>query len=633
MLGVAIGSLVAIWPTAILAAEPGADALDAYLPAEGTRAVVAVADAPRAWQALDAAGLGDAMLPAFRGVFSALEWALVATKPEADGTANKKGVAGGAGESAAAPLSPAAAESGAALLCLARVADPERLRGILPGFERAVAATLGTGNIPVGRTEEAIGDVTVVVLTNGEQAAGYLLSGRLGVWASCTEPALLRATARRIARDAPSAPSAKGSLAEARAAAARLRKEGNAVPIALVLLPAPGASRAAALGAVDWLRAILGGTSPQPVVAAVTLEKRAIRAEALAVGAARGSGEAAPQSVAAFPPLGDLCAAPSGALVQWGTTRLNAEDIRQALLGQVDRSISALPPPNRAGLTPASDLQRRRLAALRATLADTQRWPLELGPEAWVVLNRFEFGREGELPTVDLVAATRTRDEAAMRAHLAEWEARLLAAVSPQAPGGKSSPPAGTSAPRFSEREEKLASDGQTVRLRWLDAPALPAGLRPAWALRGDLLCVALSPDSLAEALRRAAAAAPQNAAEATPSPARTLVERLGLPRPGAALAAWPGRSAGLAAVLRVLAVRTSEPWMAGLLGGAADRWQRAESVAVAREDDPDGVRTVARVVLSAAPSSPAATPGPAAAKNAGETPTEKATPPGSVQP
>ena len=57
---------------AVFAAEPAGNSPDAYLPAEGVRAVVAVADAPRTWQALDAAGLGDAMLPIFRGAFSSL---------------------------------------------------------------------------------------------------------------------------------------------------------------------------------------------------------------------------------------------------------------------------------------------------------------------------------------------------------------------------------------------------------------------------------------------------------------------------------------------------------------------------------------------------------------------------------
>jgi hypothetical protein len=642
LLVLAIGLAALPWPTAISAADPTANALDAYLPAEGTRAVVAVADAPRTWQALDTAGLGDAMLPAFRGTFASLEWALLATTPETGRAAKGRGAAAGDARKGAAASSPATlpsppvvapsgppAESGAALLCLARVADPERLRAILPEFERALGDSLATGNVHVGRTEEAIGDVTVVMLTNGEQSAGYLLSGRLGVWASSTDAALLRATARRIARETPAAPAAKGPLAEAQAAAARLRKEGGAAPNVLVLLPAPGPESTAALGAVDWLRAILGGTASRPVVAAVSLKERAIRVEVLSGGAARGPGEA-PKGGAAFPPLGDLCVAPSGALVQWGTTRLDTEAFRQALLGQVDRSLSALPPPNRAGLTPASDLQRQSLGALRGTLSDTQRWPLELGPEAWVVLNRFEFGREGELPAVDLVAAVRTRDEAATRAHLADWEARLLAAVAP-APGGSGSaqPAAKGPAPRFSERDEKLTADGQTVHLRWLEAPALPAGLRPAWALRGDLLCLALSPDSLAEALRRAAAPATQNAGETASSPARSLMERLGLPRPSAALVAWPERSAGPAAVLRGLAARASEPWMARLLGGAADRWAHAESLTVAREDDPDGVRTVARVVLSAAPVAPAV---PAAtAKNAGEVPTAKS--PGSAKP
>jgi hypothetical protein len=505
--GLTLAAVLLLWVrgTGALAQEPYV--FPQLLPA-GSEAVLSVPDTVSAWQGLERAGVVALLEPKtgtpnatapfwnekelgfafnwgmfFREVVSSFELAVYPPNPK--------------GESGTARV-----------LVVAQIKDLNRLRQIQKYFETKIRERAASPEIPVTRALESVGQAAVLVLSDARMSLALVLDVEKNVWAVSNDADLARDLARRL--DGAKSGFRDGSVAGLEGVAAawkawrRTTREAKGSPMFLTLRGDTAAEGEKRTG-LSALRNV------RPTAIGVRFEEACVGFDAFSLY--RGASDPGDALWRERGPAGTFTALAAGApdaLAQGGGNLFDSTRLRLALAAYLKDMGATLPAPSKSGLNAASSQMRTQIEGMLQQLSDPQLWA-ELGPEWGYGFNRFAFTKPGEFPSIDAVAAFRTRQPAVTQERMARFEALLTHWVKrePAAPangakgaGKQAATASGPSA--FQDRPVDLGAGGK-VTLRCLSAPGLPAGLTPSWCLYRDHLWLGLSPEGLQGALQRAA--------------------------------------------------------------------------------------------------------------------------------
>ncbi len=555
----------------------------------GSEAVLSVPETASAWQGLERAGVVALLEPKqgsanaspfwnekelgfafnwgmfFREVVSSFELALYPASPKGEG--------------------------GMRALAVAQIKDLNRLRQIQKYFETKIRERAASPEAPVTRSVESVGRVAILVLADVRMSLALVLDVEGSVWAVSNDSNLARDLARRLDRVKPG--SREGSVAGFEGVAAAWKGWRRAVREekgcqAFVTLRGYTAAQGEKRAGLSALRNV------RPSAMGIWLTETGARFEAFSLY--RGASDPADALWRERAPAGALTALAAGApdaLAQGGGVLFDSTRLRLALASYLKEMGGALPAPSKSGLNAASSQMRTQIDGMLGQLSDSRLWA-ELGPEWGYGFNRFAFTKPGQFPTIDAVAAFRTRQPAVTQERMARFEALLTRWTTREpasAPANAAKKPGQAGAPgpsAFQDRGVDLGAGGKAT-LRCLSAPGLPPGVAPSWCLFQDHLWLGLSPEGLQGALQRAAAG-------------NGMGELANLRQMSGAEGFQECQSVAVGRAARpvgaVLQVTTSDPGFRMLVPALIPALEQIRAVSWLRSGGVEGIRTVGTVRL-----------------------------------